>query len=73
MEVGNNLKAMIPFELRVSMGMEEGMSIVDKFGSNPDVDVTTVPEYIWPLFYQSHHYFSTKYGDFHYNRVSIWT
>jgi hypothetical protein len=39
----------IPFETRVSMGLEEGMSIVDKFGSNPDVDTATTPEYIWPL------------------------
>ena len=37
------------FELRVSLGMEEGMSIVDKFGSNPDIDTATVPEYLWPL------------------------
>lgn len=39
----------IPFETRVAMGMEPGMSIVDKFGSNPDVDTGTTPEYIWQL------------------------
>lgn len=39
----------IPFETRVSFMMEEGMEIVDKFGSNPDVDIATTPEYIWPL------------------------
>jgi len=39
----------LPFELRVSMGLEEGMSIIDKFGTNPDVDTSTTPEYIWEL------------------------
>ena len=46
--LGND-KSNMPFELRVSLGMEEGMSIVDKFGANNDVDTATVPEYIWPL------------------------
>jgi len=48
-EIGSASGSGIPFELRVSMGMEEGMSVIDKFGSNPDVDVSTTPEYIWPL------------------------
>lgn len=39
----------IPFETRVALGMEYGMSIVDKFGSNPDIDTATTPEYLWPL------------------------
>ncbi len=37
------------FGLRVSMGLEEGMSIVDKFGSNPDVTTGGVPEWMWTL------------------------
>lgn len=42
-------KSNMPFELRVSLGMEEGMSIVDKFGSNPDVSTGSVPEDMWEL------------------------
>lgn len=50
--IGNLLgsdKSNMPFELRVALGMEEGMDIVDKFGSNPDVSTNSVPEDMWEL------------------------
>jgi len=47
--VGGFSGTALPFELRVALGMEEGMDIVDKFGSNPDIDTTTTPEYLWSL------------------------
>lgn len=61
--IGNlvNDSSGIPFELRVSLGLEPGMSIVDKFGSNPDVDTTTTPAYLWPL--QSNYSWGNDLGE----------
>ena len=36
-----------PFELQVSMGMVDGYSTVDKFGSNPTITTGSDPEDIW--------------------------
>jgi hypothetical protein len=36
-----------PFELKISQGMIEGYSWVDKFGENPEVDTSSDPEDLW--------------------------
>lgn len=35
------------FELAVSAGLVDGLSTVDKFGRNQDVDIATAPEDVW--------------------------
>ena len=37
----------IPFEMSVSLGGYPAMSVVDKFGENPQIDTGTTPEDIW--------------------------
>lgn len=43
---GAQIEKVMPFSLNVSRGMT-GISHINKFGHNPDIDVLTVPEDVW--------------------------
>jgi len=47
--VGNNINVELPLELRVSLGIQNGMKIIDKFGSNPSLTSGDTKEYLWEL------------------------
>ena len=49
MIVGNNINVELPLELRVSLGIQNGMKIIDKFGSNPSLASGDTKEYLWEL------------------------